>query len=141
MNNNEVAYLEKALTNDNNENVSKLTFKNVEERKYEIIEELCLTVTETKKLLKKLDDYQYVDELPEIQEGRYLRWINLKNPEKLKLTNGGMLVEIKIEDNVILVFKNNMNRFFQISMDENLIFQRFSDQERVILYAIDYLNK
>lgn len=141
MNNNEVAYLEKALTNDNNENVSKLTFKNVEERKYEIIEELCLTVTETKKLLKKLDDYQYVDELPEIQEGRYLRWINLKNPEKLKLTNGGMLVEIKIEDNVILVLKNNMNRFFQISMDENLIFQRFSDQERVILYAIDYLNK
>ena len=61
--------------------------------------------------------------------------------ELARLTNGGILCEIKIEDTVILVLKNSMNRFFQINMDENLVFQRLSDQERIILYAVDYLNK
>ena len=71
----------------------------------------------------------------------YFRWINLNNPENLKLTNGGILCEIKVEDNLNLVFKNRMNMFFQINMEENLLFQKFSDQERIILYALDYLEK
>ena len=37
--------------------------------------------------------------------------------------------------------KNNMNRFFQINLDENLIFQKLTDQEKIILYAIDIVNK
>ena len=100
-----------------------------------------MPTSEQKKLIKKLEDYRYVDELPELQEGRYIRWINLTDPDNLKLTNGGVLCEIKIEDSVILVLKNNMNRFFQLNMDECLIFQRYSDQEKVILYAVDYLNE
>ena len=79
--------------------------------------------------------------MTDLQNGRYISWINLTKPDNIKLTTGGILCEIKIEDSVILVLKNNMNRFFQINMDENLIFQRLSDQERIILYALDYLNK
>ncbi len=37
--------------------------------------------------------------------------------------------------------KNRMNRFFQINLDENLIFQKLTDQEKIILYAIDLANK
>ena len=46
-----------------------------------------------------------------------------------------------MDDSIALVFKNNMNRFFQINMDEALVFQRLSEQERIILYAICYVNK
>ena len=53
---------------------------------------------------------------------------------------GGVLCEIKVEDNINLVFKNFMNRYFQINMEENLLFQKLSDQERVILYALDHLE-
>ena len=141
MNSEEIAYLEKALTNETNENIINLTFADVEQKKREILEELNLSKAEITKLLKKLDDYRYIDELPELQQGRYLRWINLTNPAKLKLTNGGILCDINIEDNVVLVLKNNVNNIFRINMDKCLIFQRFSDQERVILYAIDYLQK
>ena len=141
MNEDEIAYLEKALTNENNENITKVTFKEADKKKQELLYEIGLSPGEQKKLIKKLEDYRYVDELPELQEGRYIRWINLTNPDNLKLTNGGILCEIKIEDSVILVLKNNMNRFFQLNMDECLIFQRYSDQEKVILYAVDYLNE
>ena len=79
--------------------------------------------------------------MPELIEGRYIRWINITNPTNIKLTNGGILCEIKIEDYVSLVMKNNINQFFQINLDENLIFQKLTDQEKVILYAIDLVNK
>ena len=141
MDENDVHYLEKILTNETNENITNLTFKEIDEKKREIIGELELSNLAAKCLLKKLEDYRYIDEMPDLQIGRYIRWINLTNPEQIKLTNGGILCEIKIEDAVILVLKNSMNRFFQINMDENLVFQRLSEQERIILYAIDLVNK
>ena len=132
MDENDVHYLEKILTNETNENITNQTFQEIDEKKREIIGELELSNLATKDLLKKLEDYRYIDEMPDLQVGRYIRWINLTNPEQIKLTNGGILCEIKIEDAVILVLKNSMNRFFQINMDVNLIFQRLSEQERII---------
>ena len=140
MNENEIAYLEKALTNEKNENIMELTFKEVERKKQKILEELNLSKMELKTMLKKLDDYRYIDELPELQQGRYLRWINLTNPAKLKLTSGGILCDVLIENNIVLILKNNMNTIFRINMDKCLIFQKFSDQERVILYAVDFIK-
>ncbi len=141
MDENDVLYLEKILTNETNENITNLNFQEIDDKKREIIDELELSNKATKDLLKKLEDYRYVDEMPELQVGRYMRWINLTKPDNIKLTNGGILCEIKIEDAIILVLKNGMNRFFQINMDENFVFQRLSDQEKIILYAVDYLNK
>ena len=141
MDENDVNYLEKILTNETNENITSQTFQVIDEKKREIIYELELSNVAAKDLLKKLEDYRYIDEMPDLQIGRYIRWINLTNPDKIKLTNGGILCEIKIEDAVILVLKNSMNRFFQINMNENLVFQRLSEQERIILYAIDLVNK
>ena len=141
MDNNEILYLETVLTNSTNENISNLTFQEIDKTKREILKELELSERITKDLIKKLEDYRYIDELQELQVGRYIRGINLTQPENLKLTNGGILCEIKIEDTIILVLKNNINRFFQINMEENLVFQRLSDQEKIILYALDYLNK
>ena len=80
--------------------------------------------------------------MQELRVGNYIRWIDLNSPGNLELKNGAMLSEIKIEDNIILVFKNFISkRFFQINMDENLIFQKLSDQEKIILYAMDHLSK
>mgnify|MGYP001189939243 CR=1 FL=1 len=141
MNEDDMSFLEKSLSNDSNKNISKLTFNYINNQKETIINELNLTKKDTNNLLKRLKDYQYIDEMPELVEGRYIRWINIINPNNIKLTNGGILCEIKIEDYVSLVMKNNMNRFFQINLDENLIFQKLTDQEKIILYAIDLVNK
>ena len=73
--------------------------------------------------------------------GQYIRWINIKNPEKLTLTNGGIFLEIKLLDTgTHMMIKNNMNRIFQIKMDECIVFQKLSDQEKIILLALKYLN-
>tara|TARA_B100001057_G_C22648885_1_gene871287 strand:- start:406 stop:831 length:426 start_codon:yes stop_codon:yes gene_type:complete len=141
MNEDEIKYLEKALNNENNESLINLTFDKIDKKKREIFEELELSRSKIKKFLKKLEDYRYIEEIQELQYGNYFRWINLNNLEDLKLTSGGILCEIKVDNNIHLVFKNNMNRFFQINMEDNFIFQKFSDQERIILYALDHLEK
>ena len=143
MNNNDIEYLEKAVNNEKNESLINLTFDIINKKKIEILEKLSLSKKETNVLLKKLDDYRYVDEINELQYGNFLRWISLNDPENLILTKvGGVLCDIKIEDNSIeLVIKNPMNRFFQINMGEHLLFQKLSNQENIILYALDYLEK
>ena len=141
MNDNEIQYLEKAINNEKNEFIVDLTFDKIERKKKEILDELNLSKKETRELLKKLDNYRYVEEMQELQYGNYIRWINLTNPDDLKLAIGGILCEIKIEDNIYLVIKNFMNRHFQINMDENLLFQKLSEQEMILLYALDYVNK
>ena len=74
--------------------------------------------------------------------GYYIRWIPLKNPDNLKLTNGGIIVDIDIINNCFQIkVKNNRNRVFQIKFDECCIFQKLSNQERVILGVLDYLEK
>tara|TARA_B100001059_G_C17794053_1_gene561952 strand:+ start:560 stop:985 length:426 start_codon:yes stop_codon:yes gene_type:complete len=140
MNEDDITFLEKSLQNNNNKNISSLTFSDINKDKKNIINDLNLTKKESKKILDKLSEYRYIDEIPDLVEGRYIRWINLKNPYDIKLTNGGILCEIKMEDYVSLVMKNNMNRLFQINLDENLIFQRLTEQEKIILYAIDVVN-
>ena len=140
MNEHDMTFLEKSLQNNNNKNISSLTFSDITKDKENIINDLNLTKKQSKKILDKLIDYRYIDEIPDLVEGRYIRWINLKNPYDIKLTTGGILCEIKMEDYVSLVMKNNMNRLFQINLDENLIFQRLTEQEKIILYAIDIVN-
>ena len=140
MNDAEIKYLEKAINNENNESLSNLTFDKIERKKKEILSELDFSQEKTNKLLKKLENYRYVEEIPELQIGNYMRWINLNDLENLKLNNGSILCEIKIENNIILVFKNYMNKHFQINMDENLLFQKFTDQEMIILYALEHIK-
>ena len=74
--------------------------------------------------------------------GCYIRWIPLKDPDKIKLTNGGIIIDIDIiNDCVQIKVKNNMNRIFQIKFDECYIFQKLTNQENIILGVLDYLEK
>jgi hypothetical protein len=135
-----IPLLEKSLNNNNNKNISTLTFDDINKEKELIINELNLSKKNTNELLKKLKDYQFIDEYPQLIEGRYIRWINITNPDHITLATGGILCEIKINDSIVLIMKNKNNVFFQIKLDETLVFQRLTNQEKIILYAIDLIN-
>lgn len=137
----EIDNLEKILENEKNEGILDQSLSKINMKKEEVLKDLYLPKKINKEFLKKLKCYKYVDGLNEIEYGSYLRWINLKNINNLKLTNGGILCEIKIEEDPILILKNNMNFFFQINMNEALLFQKLSEQEQLILHIIEYVNK
>ena len=140
----DVNKLLKALDNESNDGLMNLTTKKIKEMNYKILCELHLSKNETLELLKKLNGYKYVDEMDDLKYGAYIRWIPLQNPEKIAITKGAIFCEMKItDDGVKLVCKNHgfNSRHFQIKLDENLVFQKLTDQEQVLISALDHLSK
>ena len=130
-----------ALDNDEHSNLLNTSYEKIAKDKNDILQQLQFKNDKLKLYHAKLKDYRYVDELNDLKYGQYIRWINIKNPERLTLTNGGIFLEIKLLDTgTHMMIKNNMNRIFQIKMDECIVFQKLSDQEKIILLAIKYLN-
>jgi hypothetical protein len=131
-----------ALDNENNESIMNLTSKKIFEMNYNIIKELHLDKPTTIDYLKKLKGYMYVDELNELKHGGFIRWIPITDPTYLPLNHCGMICDIKITDNgVLITCKNFMHRHYTFKMDECLIFQKLTTQEKIIINALDHLDK
>ena len=140
----DVNKLLKALDDDTNENLLNFTTQKMKEMNLKIIKELHLPRDETFDLLKKLREYKYVDEMSDLKYGTYIRWICIEDPKKISLVKGAIFCEMKITDEgVFLVCKNfgYSSRHFRIPMDTNLIFQKLTDQEQILLSALDHLSK
>ena len=89
-----------------------------------------------------LDLLEEQTDMRDFVEGNYVRWIPLKDPSKIYLTNGGILVNIEIFESCVQIrVKNNQNRFFNIKFDEVLIFQKLSMQEKIIIKVLDLIDK
>jgi len=134
--------LVKALDNEGNESIMHLTNKKILEMNLNILKELHLGKEVTIDYLKKLKGYKYVDEIHDLRYGAYIRWIPITDPNYLPLHYAGIICDIKItEGGILIVCKNFMHRHYTFKMDECLIFQKLSDQERVILSALDHLDE
>jgi hypothetical protein len=130
-----------ALDNDKNESIINLTTKKILEMNISILKELHLDREIMLTYLKTLRGYRYIDELPDLKYGSFIRWIPITNPENIPLKYAGLICDIKITDNgVLIVCKNFMHRHYTFKMDECLIFQKLTTQEQVLLSALDHLE-
>ena len=131
-----------ALDNEKNEKIMNYTTKKIKQMNQHILKELHLSQEQTYEYVDKLSDYVYVDELNDLREGTYLRWIDLKDPNHLELSRGAIFCETKITDSgVHLVCKNHFGKHFQIKMEEFLLFRKLLLQESVLIQALDLLEK
>ncbi len=133
-----------ALENDSNESLLNFTTEKIFQLNKQIISEFNLNRQDTLELLNKLRNYKYVDEMSDLKTGTYLRWINIENPNKIILNKGALFCDTKImDDGVYLTLKNfgYSNKHFQLSLDKNVFFQKLTDQELILLSALDHLSK
>ena len=140
----DVQKLLKALDDESNETLLNFTSDKIKEMNLNILKELQLSKKDTLELMKKLNEYKYVDEMNDLKYGAYVRWIPIEDPNNIYLTQGALFCEMKITDEgVFCVCKNYgfRSRYFRLSMDKNLIFQKMTDQELVLLSALDHLSK
>jgi hypothetical protein len=137
----DIQHLLHALNNENNEAIVDLDYATIAKDKNDILQQLNLPREELMSIQKKLKPYRCINTLDDLRYGSYVRWISLKNPEIIKLTNGGIVCDIKAVNNDIHIkCKNKMNMLFQIKLSEVILFQKLSDQEQVILKALKYLQ-
>jgi len=130
-----------ALDNDNNEAIVDLNYEKIAKDKNDMLQQLKLPRNELTYLHKQLKSYRLVNDMNDLRFGSYVRWISLKNPEEIKLTNGGIVCDMKvINEDLHIKCKNKMNRIFQIKISEVILFQKLSEQEQIILKALKQLQ-
>jgi hypothetical protein len=124
----------------NNEFLENKTMKIVIQEIFEIINILHSNPETVEGTCKKLAEYRYVDEIRELHKGKFVRWISKKSPTKLN--NGGIVMDIKFNDNGIhILCKNSQNRFLQYKFDECFTFQKMTLEEQLILLSYEQLNE
>jgi hypothetical protein len=96
---------------------------------FDVINPLEISEENKHDICQRLIGYRWVDRLCDLRSGRLVRWV-----KKGRLTNGGLLMNVKIENTgVILLCKNNVGRFFSIKWDESVVFQKLTMEEQLVL--------
>jgi hypothetical protein len=111
------------------------SYRGIAVRRREVLREIRLDP-----FMESLEDYYVADELSDLIESHVIRWFNL-NTENL--TSGGILVGVQMfEDGAHLRVKQVMRfggapRFWDVKFNEVVVFQRLTQDERLILEARD----
>jgi len=137
----EVDNLLYALDDETNHSILNLTSTKITEIKNNILSDIGITYDLKNEFISKLQNYIYIDELPDIKIGGFIRWISLNNPDKIILTRGGNICDINItEKGTSIVVKNYFGNCMQVSLDKALIFRKLNDDELILLSAMNYLQ-
>ena len=142
MSNIEIDDLLVALDDVDNHSILNLTSEKIKNMKYTVLNDLGITNESINDLMSILENYVYADEIPDIKIGSFIRWIPLKDPNKINLTRGGYVCDLNIcEKGVYIVMKNQFNKYFQVSLNNCLIFRKLNNEEKILLAAMNYLNR
>lgn len=94
---------------------------------------------------RKLQMYRVIENPYDLKHNQLIRWIPLRSLEtRPYLTLGGILFNVREnleEEGIHNVSIRNVKRFvFNIKFELNIVFQRLSEEELLILRAIEYVD-
>jgi hypothetical protein len=128
---------------DNYNNLSQLSTYKINNIMSNVLNKLDLYENELQIIKTKLNGYMYVDEIDNITNGSYIRWIPIYSEnidDKIKLSKGGFICDFEISDNGVYIYcKGITNNIFKLKLDNHIIFKKLSDNEKIIIYALDLL--
>ena len=112
----------------------------IQYRKKQILHKLVLDKEEMSHYQKLLREYRYVDELDELRLGSYIRFFRLTT-DTLDLRSGGFLADIQMnQEQIVLLFKNR-NKFFKLKLNECILFQKNTTQEKILIQILDQIKR
>lgn len=135
--------LGRATDNEDNAHMITLTPETVFKAKLDILTDIGFEKggDALNAVLKKLDGYVYIDEIHEVRNGTYIRWIDMTKEGEPELVKGGLFCDIRFaDDGAVMRCKTFQHRFYELKMDNVILFRKLTPQERVIMCAITYLR-
>ena len=116
-----------SLETTNNDYLENKTLDSITKEVYYSVSDIIIDEQIQKDICMKLVGYRLVDELQDLHKGKHVRWIRRANS---KLTNGGVVVDIKFLDKgTHILCMNSGKRFIQYKYDECVTFQKLSQTE------------
>jgi hypothetical protein len=126
-----------SIESTKNDYLDNKTMSEITNIVHEKIDETDIPKENHQEIYKKLVGYRYVDEIYELHKGKMVRWIRLGST---KLTNGGIVTDIKfLENGVHILCMNSQRRFIQYKFDDCYTFQKMNTEEQLILMAYEQL--
>jgi len=146
----DIENLLETIENEKNDYLENKTMSDIANIIMEQLDELRLGSREVECIYGKLIGYRFVDEIHELHKGKHVRWIRKQGTNNIrsvkgqlgnvKLTNGGIVVDIKFLDTGVQVLcLNSQQRFIQYKFDDCLTFQKLSTEEQLILMAYEHM--
>jgi hypothetical protein len=116
-------------------------YATINKQKNTILSQLLEKENERRVYRKLLVEYRYVDEIDEFRLGSYVRYFNIQKNYGLELMRGGFIVDLQTrEEKVYLLCKNGANKFFKILLQDSIVFQKNTKQEKLLLDIMEHLK-
>ena len=132
------------IEGEDNHYLENKTLTDISKDIFDAVSELNVSDDLASKFCKRLSGYRYVERVCDLRNGKLMRWIKRPTSFPLNeksLTNGGILMNIKIENSgVQLLCRNNSQRFFNIKFDDCLVFQKLTMEEQLIVMSYEYTD-
>jgi len=133
--------LARAAENEDNAHILNLTADAVAAAKTSILQDMVNDDVARQDILEKLEGYVYIDEIHEVRSGTYIRWLNVGDDDDITLAKGGIFCDVRFSDyGAVLRCKTFRNRYYEVKMDNVILFRKLTPQERVLMCALTYLN-
>ena len=133
-----------AMNKTENSTIANLTLKKIAARRHEILSSLNLTPEKMAEFERKLVMYRVIESPYDLKHNQLIRWIPMRSLEtRPYVTLGGTLFRVRenVEEGVHVVTIRNVKRFvFNIKFEVNVVFQRLSQEEMLILRAVEYVD-
>lgn len=133
-----------AMTKSENSTIVNMTLPKIVARRQEVLSSMNLTPEKMAEFERKLQMYRVVETPDELKHNQLIRWIPLRSLEtRPYVTIGGCLFRVKYNDEEALhiVTIRNVKKFvFNIKFELNAVFQRLSQEELLILRAVEYVE-
>ena len=124
------------LETNSNDYLENKTLNGITDEVYNCVRDICNDPIVQQQTCMKLVGYRVVEELHELHKGKHVRWIRRTSS---KLTNGGIVMDIKFLDNgTHILCMNSMKRFIQYKFDDCITFQKLSPTESLILMIYEH---
>jgi hypothetical protein len=140
----DIAAILSAMNKAENNTIANMTLKMIAARRHEILSSLNLTPAKMEEFERKLSMYRVIESPYDLKHNQLIRWIPLRSLEaRPYVTLGGCLFRIKQNetDGLHTVTIRNVKRFvFNIKFELNVVFQRLSQEELLILRAVEFVE-
>lgn len=133
-----------AMTKTENSTIANMTLPKIAARRQEVLSTMNLTPEKYAEFDRKLHLYRVIEHPDELKHNQLIRWIPLRSLEtRPYVTLGGCLFRVKYneEEALHIITMRNVKKFvFNIKFELNAVFQRLSQEELLILRAVEYVE-
>jgi len=133
-----------AMNKAENNTIANMTLKKITARRHEILSSLNLTPEKIEEFERKLHMYRVIENPWDLKHNQLIRWIPLRSLEtRPYVTLGGTLFRLREnpEEKLHIMTIRNIKKFvYNVRFELNVVFQRLSQEELMILRAVEYVE-